>query len=240
MTRTTPTPKPAATTSNALLAPWGRDVWTVAAPLRMLGLHLGTRMTVIRLPGGGLLLHSPVPISPELRREVDALGAVIHLVAPNMYHHLHIGPWAEAYPNAILHAPAGLAKKRPDLRVDAALGSTPHADWQGALVPLAVDGSMLVETVFVHPASQTLITSDIAENFATSDDFFTRMYLKLGGVHGKVGWSRLLRFVYRDHRAARRSIDAILEHDFERLILAHGAPIDHAAKDAIKSTFAFL
>lgn len=236
----TSSPSPTPTTPTTLLAPWSRDVWTIAAPQTMLGLHLGTRMTVVRLPGGGLLLHSPVPLSSSLRREIDALGEVTHLVAPNLYHHLHVGPWVEAYPNALLHAPRALAKKRADLRVHAELGAAPHPDWQGALVPLAIDGSMLAETVFVHPTSRTLISADLAENFATSDHFATRLYLKVGGVHGKVGWNRLLRFIYRDRAAARRSIDALLEHEFDRMVLAHGSPIEHAAKDAVRSTFAFL
>ncbi len=237
MTASTSRQTPPATT---LLTPWAEGVWIVAAPQTMLGLHLGTRMTVVRLPGGELLLHSPVPISPELRREVDALGAVAHLVAPNLYHHLHVGPWAEAYPKAILHAPAALSTKRPDLRVHVPLGPTAHADWQGALVPLAIDGSMLGETVFLHPASRSLVSSDLAENFATSDHLPTRLYLKVAGVHGKVGWSRLLRFMYRDRPAARRSIDALLEHDFDRVIVAHGAPIEHDAKGAVRATFQFL
>src|SRR4051812_30918615 len=74
------TTSPTSTTPAPLLAPWARDLWTVAAPQKMMGLHLGTRMTVVRLPGGGILLHSPVPISPALRQEIDALGEVAHLI----------------------------------------------------------------------------------------------------------------------------------------------------------------
>jgi hypothetical protein len=85
-----------------------------------------------------------------------------------------------------------------------------------------------------------VISSDLAENFATSDHWPTRMYLKVGGVHGKVGWSRLLRFVYRDHAAARRSVDALLAHDFDRVIVAHGDPITRDGKDAVRETFRFL
>ncbi len=222
-----------------LLERWSDDVWTASAPLSMMGLRIGTRMTVVRLPGGGLLLHSPIPLNDALRREIDALGAVTHIVAPNHYHHLHAGTMAAAYPKATLHAPEGLAKKRKDLRIDALLGPT-HADWSGVLEPIPIEGSMLKETLFLHTPSRTLISSDLTENFTTSDHFPTRMYLKVSGVHGKIGWSRLLRFLYRDHAAARRSIDALLERDFDRAIIAHGDPIPRAAKDAVRDTFLWL
>ena len=231
--------KPAPPTTN-LLVRWSDDVWTATAPLVMLGLHLGTRMTVVRLEGDELLLHSPIPLSDDLRREIDALGTVTHIVAPNLFHHLHAGEAARAYPKAMLHGPVGLAKKRPDLRVDAELGAVPHPDWEGALVPLKVEGSMLEETLFIHPASQTVISSDLTENFSGSDHWPTRMYLKMGGVYGKIGWSRFLRFVYRDRAAARRSIDALLEHDFDRAIIAHGDAIPRDAKEAVRETFHFL
>lgn len=42
-------------------------------------------MTVIRLGDGRLILHSPVPISPELRGELDALGPVGFIVVPRAH-----------------------------------------------------------------------------------------------------------------------------------------------------------
>ena len=59
-------------------------------PFRAGGLELGGRMTVIRLPDGGLWIHSPVRFEPAHRAAVDALGPVRFLVAPNLMHHLHI------------------------------------------------------------------------------------------------------------------------------------------------------
>src|SRR5207253_182649 len=50
-------------------------------------IHYPTRMAVIRLSGGGLFLWSPIPLTDGLRAEVDALGEVSHIVAPNSLHH---------------------------------------------------------------------------------------------------------------------------------------------------------
>ena len=97
----------------------------------MLGLRLGTRMTIVRLSHGGLFIHSPIALTVALRAAVDELGPVRHIVCPNVYHHVYAGQWAEAYPAALLHAPAALRKKRIDLRINALLSSTPHPDWAG-------------------------------------------------------------------------------------------------------------
>lgn len=216
------------------------DIWVVTSPHKMMGLHLGTRMSVVRLSGGGLLLHSPVPLSDSLRRELDNLGPVRHVVCPNLFHHSYAGAVMQAYPEAILHAPEGLAKKRKDLKIHQTLSETPHPDWAEDLVPLTIEGSMLNETVFLHKKSRTIISADLAENFETSDHLLTRLYLKAAGIHGRVGWSRLLRFVYRDRAKARASIDRLLSWDFERVIIAHGNLIEEKAKDAIRETFSWL
>ena len=49
--------------------------------LLVFSLPFTTRMTVIRLPDGGLWLHSPTPLDDGLRAAIDALGPVAHIVA---------------------------------------------------------------------------------------------------------------------------------------------------------------
>ena len=64
---------------------------------RFYGLEVGTRMTVIRPANGRLLLHSPVSLDPALCRELDAIGHVSFVVAPNRVHHRDAGDMAKAY-----------------------------------------------------------------------------------------------------------------------------------------------
>jgi hypothetical protein len=215
-------------------------LWVAAMPLSFMGLRLGTRMTVVRLAGGDLWVHSPIAPSPDLRREVDALGPVGHLVAPNLYHHRFLDSWRAAYPDAILHGPKALARKRKDLTLSAALEDARAASWAGELAPVHVEGCALDETVFVHRATRTVVSSDLTENFTTSRHWPTRAYLKMSGTHGKIGWPRPLRVLYRDHAAALRSLDALFEHDFDRVVIAHGDVIGRDGKAAVRQTFAFL
>src|SRR5262245_26151630 len=80
------------------LTPFAEGVWLDTAPVRILGMELTATMTVLRLGDGGLLLHSPLALTPGRRAAVEALGPVMHLYAPNLYHHLRIGEWAAAFP----------------------------------------------------------------------------------------------------------------------------------------------
>jgi hypothetical protein len=216
-------------------------LWVVAAPHTFLGLHLGTRMTVLRLRGGGLFLHSVVAMTGPLRTAVEALGPVQHIVLPDLYHHLYVGPWAQAYPKARVHAPPGMARKRPDLRIDAELSEVPHPDWAGELKHIFVAGCGLGETVFVHPRTRTLLVADLLENFPRgSRHWLTGLYLRAAGLQGRVGFSSLLRWLYRDRPRARASLERIYAEDFERILLAHGDVIPSGGKEALRLAYGWL
>jgi hypothetical protein len=222
------------------LMPVAQDLWVADSPHRFIGLHVGTRMTVVRLSNGRLLLHSPIALSPELAQAIRALGDVGHIVCPNQFHHVYAGEVARAFPAAQLHGPAQLRRKRSDLTFAGVLSESPHPDWAADLVPITIDGSLLRETVFFHPASRTLISSDLVENFAGSDHALTRLYLRLGGILGKVSWHPLLRPVYYRRRKARASVDRILDLPFENVIIAHGDLITRDARSSLRTGLAWL
>ena len=52
---------------------WSDRIWIAEAPLRFYGVPFGTRMTVVRLADGGLLVHSPLDPVPPLRAEIDTM-----------------------------------------------------------------------------------------------------------------------------------------------------------------------
>jgi hypothetical protein len=59
---------------------------------------LGARMTVVRLSDRSLLVISPIDLVPRLRQELDKLGIVRVIIAPNRFHYLCVSQFAEAYP----------------------------------------------------------------------------------------------------------------------------------------------
>jgi len=197
-------------------------------------------MTVVRLSDGSLFVHSPIVLDDDLKQQIDALGPVAHIVAPSLYHHLFIGDFAAAYPEAKTHAARGLEKKRSDLTFHATLAAEGDPSWRNDLSGLRIEGCALGETVFFHRPSRTLISADFIENFDTSDHWATRVYLKATGIHGKVGLSRVLRIMFRDKAKARRAVDQVIEWNPERITLAHGQPIFANAQEAISETYEWL
>jgi hypothetical protein len=170
-------------------------IWTATDPIRIVGMKLSSTMTVLRLGHDQLLLHSPVPITPERRQAVERLGTVAHLYAPNTYHHLGIAGWAQAFPAARLHGPAALSRKRPDLRIDRAhdLATEPEAAFAGHLEELHIDGFRLEETVLLYRPACTLVVADLVHNVGRPSDLWTAIYTRAMGFHDRVALSRAIR-----------------------------------------------
>lgn len=217
------------------------DLWVVEAPLRFFGLPLGTRMTVVRLPSSGLVLHSPVAPTDELCRAVRALGTVHYLIAPNLYHHLFAGDWLQRFPDAQLYATPGLERKRPDLSITASLGSDTNEEWAAVLDQTSLVGMpALNESVFFHRPSRTLIATDLAFNIGASDPLLTRAAFWLLGAHGKLAPTLLERFQVKDRDGFRDALEQVLAWPFERVIVAHGAVVERGGKTQLADGYAWL
>lgn len=76
------------------------------------GVPYPTRSIIVRLPGSALWVWSPIALTPELKAEVESLGAVAHLVSPNKLHHLYLQDWKTAFPAARLWGPQSTIDKR--------------------------------------------------------------------------------------------------------------------------------
>jgi hypothetical protein len=215
-------------------------VWVASGPVRFLGLRLTATMTVLQLGDGSLLVHSPLPLSAEYRDQLSALGRVAHLYAPNTFHHQWLGEWAAAFPAARVHAPHELAAKRPDLRIDRFHDQGGTAGFDG-VDEVPIRGFRLRETVLVYRPGATAIVTDLVHNIGRPDHAWTRLYTKAMGFYDRAALSRVLRWTsFDDRRAARQSVDALLEHAFEALIVGHGAPIAVDARAVLAAAIAWL
>lgn len=216
------------------------------APVSFLGLRLTTTMTVLRLTGPDLLVVSPAALTPPRRAAVEALGRVAHLYAPNTFHHLWLGEWAAAFPEARVHAPAGLARKepsvrRPGSRIIPREGTAPEPAFADLIDEIPIAGFRLDETALVHRPSGTAIVTDLVHNIGRPSHGWTATYTRVMGFYDRVALSRFIRWTgFRDRRAARRSVDALLARDFDRLIVGHGAPLSNRAKEALASAYLWL
>jgi len=217
------------------------DLWVAERPQSFLGLPVGTRMTVLRLAGGRLLLHSPVALDRELRSRLDAIGRVCFAVAPNRVHHLYAGEVARAYPEVRLWGAPGLERKRPDLAFEAILSDEAPVEWRDELDQTFFRGRPYEnEVVFFHRASRTLLLCDLAFNFGPSAAPATRLLMKAIRSYGHLGPSKLDPLLIRDRRAARESLERILAWDFDRVIVAHGDVQEHGGREILRRGYAWL
>ncbi|MFI5314441.1 MAG: hypothetical protein ACHQ6T_01965 [Myxococcota bacterium] len=223
------------------LTPFAEGVWLDAAPVQNLGMRLTTAMGVLRLRDQSLLLYSPVAMTRERRAAVEALGPVGHLYAPNLFHHLWIGEWAAAFPSARVHAPAGLARKRPELRIGRVHGAAPEPAFEGAVEELPIDGFRLRESALLHRPSRTLLVADLVHNIGRPEHRWTALYARAMGFCDRVALSRMIRWTaFSDRAAARRSLDNVLARPFDRLVVGHGAPLSAGARDALAAAYRWL
>lgn len=219
----------------------GLNLWTVTCPVKILGLTMASRMSIIRLGDGTLWLHSPVRLDPRLQAALIELGPPCHLVAPNRYHHLFLPAYKRAFPESLSYAAPGLPEKRRDFDFDQILGAEAPAAWRGEIDQIAVAGiPTLNEVVFFHRASRTLILTDLAFNVGPDSPFGLRLWARLNLAYGRLQPSALVKTLFRDKAAARSSIDDILRLDFEQVIVAHGEIARHQARANLAAAYRWL
>ena len=216
-------------------------LWVAERPQRILGLEIGTRMTAIRLNDGSLFLHSPVALGWQTIDELNRLGRVKAIAAPNRFHHLYVQQYLDHYPEARVYAAPGLALKRKDVAFHGSLGDTAPPEWAGEIEQLVFRSVPLFnEVVFFHPRTRTLILTDLAFNMHASASLLTRLTLQLDGIFGRFGVGWIERRLVRDKTGARRDTDRMLAWDFDRIIVAHGNIVETGGKDVLREAFSWL
>jgi Domain of unknown function (DUF4336) len=230
---------------DSLPRPDGSNIWVREGPVVtfLAGFPYPTRMVIVRLSDGGLFVWSPIALSPPLRRAVDVLGPVRYLVSPNLLHHLFLGEWKTAYPEARLYAPPGLRRRRRDLVFDAELGDSPEPAWARDLDQVAVRGSFaMTEIVFFHRPSRTAIFADLIQNFPR--DWFKGwrgVVARLDGIVAPTpGPPREWRASFINRRAARAALTRILAWPIERVVIAHGDPPAGDGAAFVRGAFRWL
>lgn len=222
------------------------DLWVAEQPQTYFGLSIGTRMTVIRLENSNrLVILSPIQPTPELEIELAAIGVVTDIVAPNAFHHLYLQAFQQRFPQAITWGPPFLRQKCPHLQLDRLLNAQEPCPWPGLLLcslsglhTLGPTGpSPLHELAFCHTLSQTLILTDSAFHFDASAPWLTRCLTRIGGGYARLEPTILERLATSDRASLRKAMKALLQWDFDRVIVAHGAVVETGGKQALSRSY---
>lgn len=213
------------------LKPVADDLWIVDGPLIRFGmpwpkLSFPTRMTLVRLSGGDLFVHSPTRLTPALRAEVEQAGRPRFIIGPNRIHYWWIPDWHAAFPKADIYLAPRIREQAGrhigfecrDLDRDSAY------PWDAELATLRIAGSYMTEVEFFHRPSRTLILTDLIENFEADriGSRLMRWLTRLGGVRDPDGgMPRDMRLTY-DRTRLREAVERMIAWAPERVIIAHG------------------
>jgi Domain of unknown function (DUF4336) len=229
------------------------DLWIANQPLRFMGLSVGTRMTVIRLADGRLVVISPIVLTSELTTQLNRLGSVAYQIAPNRYHHLFAEAFQQQYPQAEFWGAIGLQEKRPDLKIERVITAEAgdigadllYRQFPGINIPGSTFSGLgkpdpLNEVVFCHKPSRTLVITDIAFHFDKTNAWETRLVGKLIGGYKALQPTLLEKWSLTNRDLVERSIRAVLAWDFDRVIMAHGSIIETNGKAMLKAGYEWL
>ena len=228
--------------------PVADDVWIVDSLLPgAIGRVLPARMTIIRV-ADGLLLHSPTRYGPALLRDLERLGPVRHLLAPNPAHWIGLPDWQAACPGATTWAAPGLRKRSPPrksgVHLDHDLGDRAPPEWSDAITLVTVPGGFgFQEVTLFHRGSRTLVLTDLVVNLeAPMLPAAVRPVARLLGTLAPDGMPpAYLRGVYKlRRRAAAAAAETLLALGPERVIFSHGSWFERDGTAALRRSLRWL
>lgn len=222
-----------------------KDLWIVDDTIVVSGMSLPIRMTVLRLRGGALMLHSPVACTPGLKAALADLGTVRHLLAPTTAHWTHLPEWQQAYPETRTWAVPGLRDRaqvrKAGVRIDDDLQDLAPAAWRDEVEQGLLRGdNLFCESYMFQKASRTLILCDTVQNLESAKlPPITGIMARLaGGTHATT--ARHVRTALRLGGADTRSaIQRMIELNPERVLFAHGLPFEEDAARKLRNAFSW-
>ena len=204
------------------------NLWTLQYPLTMLGVHINRTVTLIKLRSGELVIHSTAPFSPEDVASIYALGQPAYLVEALNAHDTFAKEGHAAFPDIPYFAPEGFSKiagvsTQP-------LGSPPAA-WGEELAVLELAGKSEAkrEYVMLHRPSRTLIVADLVFRVTDEAGLGQRIFAAVGLIGGQdqdTAMPRVEKLGIDDKAAFERSLETLIQWDFERVIVGHGDVVE--------------
>lgn len=226
------------------LQPFGQEIWIADGDaVSVAGFNYPTRMALIRLNDGGLFVWSPTALSDELRTEVEVLGPVRFIVAPNSLHHLFVQPWQAAFAGAQTIVAPGLSRRRKGIAIDAELGDSANVEWARDIDQVVVRGNAITtEVVFFHRPSGTVLFTDLLQNFRPgSFRGWRALVAKLDRMTApEPQVLQKFRVAFTDRKLAREAIRRVLAWPTRRVLMAHGAPVETDAAGFLRRAFRWL
>ena len=209
-----------------MLALIDKGIWTYRQELNLLGLEVGTRMTLMEIEERQLLAVSPVKMTDSVLRQIEAAGKIRWIVAPNNYHHLYVNSCMRAFPEAIAFAARPLIKKRQDIHFQGVLEGEENYPWTSEVeLHLFQPSESYSEALLFHKLSRTLVVTDFVFNLKDPNAGYKRFITRLLKISGGLQMSRLTGFISTPG-SILDVLDRVESWRPERLIMAHGEIVE--------------
>jgi hypothetical protein len=199
------------------------------------------RMTVFLLASGELAVHSAIAMDEAGMAALEEIGRPSWVLVPNVMHCSDAGWYGDRYPSAHVLVPAAVRLKLFEKlrRIDGSVDEDWPEALRGELAVVPLQGVRNAEVAFVHAPSRTLVLTDAVFHYRERDlPLLARTFMRANRAYDRIGPSRIFTsFVVNDRDALRASIEALLEHDFDRVIMSHGRVLDTGGKDAVREAF---
>jgi len=238
-------------------------ITTLSVPFYRFGrLRVGGRGTLVKLQSGGIAVFSPPALTPEVKKTVEELGELKYIAAPDLEHHIFLGPWHEAYPNAKVIGPEGLPEKREKAKNEAVpfaaiftkanretMVIDPEFDAEFEYEYMAAHTNK--EIAFFHKPTKTLIEADVLFNLPGHEQFsktgspadegyLTKLWIRITNTQGAAMGQRRLQWYglsAGDREGFAKSVQKINAWDFDRIIPCHGEVIETGGKSIFQKVF---
>lgn len=221
------------------LSPGG--IWISERKLWFGGVCLRSRMTVIRLAGGKLWVHSASEPTPELCAALDRLGQVGWVVVPNRWHHIHAAAMKARYPEAQVIGPASAKLRNKSLALDVAIDDARLPSLVPELAPVALRGvPFLDETLFFHTKSGTLIGADLMMCGCPTDHWSWRWVSRVLGQYQRYKAPPDVRWNTRGGPLVRQSLEELSRLPLERILVAHSDPVEDRPIKQLEEAWRFV
>lgn len=221
-----------------------KNIWVAEQPLKYFGLSVGTKMTVIRLKNGKLVVISPIQLDESLINQLKEIGDVAYIIAPNIYHYLFTSEFKALYPKANLLAAPGLETKRPEVPIESTIreGENLFPDEIEYLLfdgfkTFAFDHTLMNEFVFFHPESSSLILTDTAFHFDETFPILTQLTSRIIGGYKKLSPSILEKLATQEKEKVKQAVKKVLLWNFKRVIMAHGSIVENDPKSKFREGY---
>lgn len=216
----------------------------------------------MRLRSGKLAVFSPVALTEEARAHVDKLGKVAYISCLDFEHHVFMGPWHQAFPDATVIGVEGLPEKRAkqkneDIRFDKVFTSSNKdtlriddefdAEFDYEYMPS--HGNK--ELVFNYKTEGALIEGDLMFNAPPTEQYsrtnedagsglLTKFFSTFTNTAGSALWHK--RFLWYamssgDRPGFNKSVAKIDRWNFDRIIPCHGDVIESGGKGVFRKVF---